>query len=675
MDWQDILDDREMNFSRQDELLGTGSLKAETRDLHISRTHVNGCHDGCTGGNNSSEYTSTPWLADVVMSMSGNDYLYKRQVGMTNGIIVKNGGSGSMPEGTVIGYPEDLSTEFLAVSSRDHQTEWVYLLGARLIREWMIESGMNAGVITIDEVVVSDQWWQDGGIVFALDKQNGRVYKFRRDERIQDHGFPEEIPVPRETDSIGSDGYGNLYYAVPRNKPPVPESFKTDYSFNGGDIESITWNQVEPGVFSGTAIFRQEVSKVIYRFGYLSRSESVVGSLGVGHNEYTRPLMAVGVPAGAHPDFHPETWDWVGSYYLVGSGNGPVRTEITSVNYAAPPKVNGYQPARLDIAGPFYADPLTGEIRPFEVVVWNGYREGELYLFGVENFAVPDLNVENERYADRALNIKSGEGSEGIGLENESLSHCLELPVDNDDDGVIRGTLDYYNRKVGSGGAVADWKGGFPSTLDFTTLRYRWSIYQYRDRHGIDVTGDRNGDGRPDGPRVIYDNSLNSAVDYGWQKWPYLGLCLDGGEYELRLEARYRWFNYDVLPKGSLAGDRYTHPGVYVPPADQPAEWGVAVDGTNIARYRFHVKTDGALLPEQPGRIVCLGIEPLPGESLPPEPLFAGGSWVINEDRRALWELREAEGVPSDQNRINLMLQDRPPVPEGLDPAKVIGLE
>jgi len=675
MDWMDTLLEREYNFSHQDTLLGTGRLKAICRDLHIKRIHVNGCHDGCTGGYDSSEYTSTPWLTQVVVSMSGNDYLYKRQEGENNGHLLKNGGDSVIPPGTVIGYRDDLDTRYLAVSSRDHQTDWVYLLGNGVIGEWMSDAGMASTGVSVDAVAVSDQWWQDGGIVYALNRSVGKVYKFRRDERYGDHGLPEEISVSAMTDSIGTDGYGNLFYAVPEMTPADPQQFITDYCERGGHIESISWSIMHDGMAAGLATFRQEVSKTVYRFGYVSRSVAEIGRLVVGYNQYTRLVIIDDLLDGENPDHCPDRWVWTDTYSLATSIDEKLPMEITSINYAVAPKVDGYRPARLDIEGPFQTDPVTGEIRPFPTTVWSGYQEGELYLFGAENYPVPDLNIENERFADRALNINSGEGPDAEGLNNTSLAHCMACPVDNNDDDLISSPVDFYNSKVSfDGSPAADWKGGFPSTLDFRTLRYRWSIYQFKDRYGVDVTRDLDGDGISDGPRKILDSSVNPSLDYGWQRWPFIGVCLDGGQYELRLESQYHWFNYDVLPKGSLACDRYTHPGVYVPPAGEESERAVASDGTTVARYRFHVQSQVEQEIVQPGQIVCLEVEPQEGEEICPEPLKLNDYWVIDEDRNVLWELREAEGVSDSENRLLTMLADRPPIPEGMDPDKVINL-
>ena len=675
MNWMDILDERRERFQDQDTILGDGALKAKTSDLYVRRIHVNGCHDGCTGGYNSSEFTSTPWLTEVVVSMSGNDYLYKRHVGMADGLLRKNDGAGVIPDDTVIGYRDELSTRHLAVSSRDHETDWIYLLGDQVVREWMEAEGMSSAGAAVDEVAVSDQWWQDGGIVYALDRSAGKVYKFRRDERYLEHGLPEEIPVPATTDSIGTDGYGNLFYAVPEMTPPDPQHFIADFCERGGHIESISWSVMHDGAAAGMATFRQEVSKTVYRFGYVSRSVAEIGRLVVGYNQYTRLVIIDDLQDGENPDLCPDRWVWTDTYRLATSVDERVRTEITAINYAVAPKVDGYRPARLDIEGPFHPNSLTGELRPFPTTVWSGYKEGELYLFGAENYPVPDLNIENERFADRALNINSGEGPDAEGLNNTSLAHCLANPVDNDDDGLISSPADYYNNKVSfDGSPAADWKGGFPSTLDFRTLRYRWSIYQFKDRYGVDVTRDLDGDGISDGPRKIFDSSANPSLEYGWQRWPFIGVCLDGGQYELRLESKYHWFNYDVLPRGSLACDRYTHLGVYVPPAGEESERAVASDGTTVARYRFHVQSQVEQEIVQPGQIVCLDVEPHEGEEPPPEPLKLNDYWVIDEDRNVLWELRETEGVADSESRIVAMLADRPPMPEGMDPDKVINL-
>ncbi len=689
MEWLDVPVLRVQNYANQDILLGSGNRVANTEELNIERRHVNGCHDGCTGGNNTSSVSSTPWISEVVVSTKGGDvqskdvYLYKRQIGEDNGIILRNDGKGSIKSDSIIGYAADKSTNYLAVSSRDDSNDWVYLLGDRIIKEWLSDFGMPTSGLSIDEVVVSDQWWQDGGIVFALDRKSKEVFKFRRDESNQDHGRPEKINVPANTDSIGSDGYGNLYYAIPRFDPPDTASFIPAYQQNGGHIKSISWSTYSDKpplvVGVGMATFQQKVTKTVYRYGYVSREESEVAPIVIGYNTYTRTVMVDNMSPGENPDNLPAKWKWSGAYELQSKVDETVRTEITAVNYATPPQVTGFQPAHLDIDGPYFSDPIEGMIIPFEKVGWTGYEEGETYIFGVENRAIPDLNINDDRYADRAININSGEGDTADGLKNESLWHCLEMSVDNDENGQVNGALDNYNHKLGAGGnQLTDWKGGFPGTVDFTTLRYRWTLYQYENRYGMDVTKlDRNKDGKPDGPRAIYDQTGDASKSFGWKKFSYFPMRPSGGKYELRLEAKYHWFDYDKLPRGSLASARWSVPGVYVPPktpGKDNSERGKSSDDGVMVRYQFYVKPGEQLPPQNPGKIVCRRISPLDGESpAPPDtPRLVGNRWIIDEDREVLWELTAKD---ASDKRIDIMLQDSPPFPAGIDPNRIQDLK
>jgi len=635
--------------------------KASSIEKKIHRHRINGCHDGCTAGQGDQDISSTPYITKVIRSTFGNFYVFKRPVNSSQGTLTKNNQNWT----DVIGYLNDISTEFLACSSKDGNqfasNDWVYLLGNRIIKEWLKQGSggsIDTSKVNIEEVAVSDQWWQDGGIVFALDRGNNIIWKFVRDERGGNHAPPVAIPAHSNINSIATDGFGNLYFARTYREPLATASQMTV-----SKAYDVKWYEKNPakGYAEGVAYFKQKVAKGIFMINYYSGVESQVGKKDaflIGYNTYTRAVTCQ--PYTNPNDLKDRSkWKLHGSYNLVGKDCAiEIPTEIAVINLASPPKVEGFLPAHIDIDGPYRAiatGPNAGMLvaysdsNPADPDCFKKYEEGKVYFFKAENEPIPDINIINNPKANRAVNTVANVNE----IENVSANHMV----------------DKYGKK--SGGAKAyTWKGGFPSSIDFTTLKFKWVVKQYKDRYMLqeEIDNKNNPNYKPrefNPPKVVYDP--------GWSQFSTLGIALDGGEYEIELQAQYKWFDYNQLKFGAMASERFSK-NVY------KSATAVYCDGTTVAKYRFKVYPMVESQIKDPGRIILSDqdIKQNKGRKILSKGTYKDNNgnlfpydyyWAVRPGNQLRFILKDLQSnINAGKDRIAMMFRKTPPAPKNVTP-------
>ena len=140
----------------------------------------------------------------------------------------------------LIGGRDNTDTFWLCISLRNVTTDYVYCLGTTVIKDWYKQAfGSAPSNMNITAVTVSNQWDQQGGIVYAYDKANKKIYKF---ERKESSGTPiskerflaldlsailSEIDAVSnsEFDDIKADGFGSLYFAMSHPSKTVSALF------------------------------------------------------------------------------------------------------------------------------------------------------------------------------------------------------------------------------------------------------------------------------------------------------------------------------------------------------------------------------------------------------------------------------------------------------------------
>lgn len=184
------------------------------------------CCDGCIAKVDGAAMpgVASPHLSCVYSAIVNRSYLYRRDFGSTSFTLLGQAGADQ-----IIGNGADLTCEHLGISSKSATGNYIYLLGKNEINAWMDAAKVPAAMKLreLTDVAVSDQWWQTGGIVYAYDKQKGKVYSFVRKENSAS-GHPDEIDVSDGgilPDSIGADGFGSLYMLKTEYNPPNKSSF------------------------------------------------------------------------------------------------------------------------------------------------------------------------------------------------------------------------------------------------------------------------------------------------------------------------------------------------------------------------------------------------------------------------------------------------------------------
>ncbi|HOY67638.1 MAG TPA: hypothetical protein PLP29_12145 [Candidatus Ozemobacteraceae bacterium] len=416
-------------------LNGTGYPQAiasvKTRVVS-TQSRIHECPDGCQRAQPDVPMPSeTPPFVDFAYSTKlGRAYLYQREPNSRDYTLV-----GPTAASSIIGDPTNLTTRSIAISSKGVVAgaygDWIYLLGKDEINKWLQRVNVPFRISNLDDVAVSDQWWQTGGIVYAFDKSQKRVFKFIRNERAGTMSIPEQIVVNADgivPDSISADGYGNLYLVRTERKPanPATSFLPTDavrYARTGTDIL---------GTPIYTAYFNQLVTKSVFKRDYYAGGEPkpISQKVVIGTNFYQRSFVA-------RTPTDRSTWIWQGNPSLM-PGTRPVDencvAELATINVATPPEVNR-KDGSIDIVGPL-AQGATGALERARTP----YTDTNTYFFEVENSPRFDVNGVN------------------VGSTN----------VDQDGD---------------------TWIGGFPSTTKQSTIKYYWKIIQLKDRYGVEMNG------------------------------------------------------------------------------------------------------------------------------------------------------------------------------------------
>lgn len=407
----------------------------------VTVTTLAECGDPCAPG--TGQYTApgspVPYL-NTVRSGFGRSYLYSRPPSSTAySFIAKD------PAGTAITVPAAnlkgdknlsasnyLTTKFLGASARGTTEDYVYFLGNDVIKDWLALKNFTPPLTpNIVDCAVSDQWWLNGGIVYAYDKANGQVYQFVRNESGNAFTY-NVIAVGTDPDSISADGFGNLYLLKTVREPAAIANIGPSELV----IASTTWGSpppTQPGTRFGTAYYRQLIYKgTIKRDYYGGGMTTFASKVPIGADYFCRTIS---YPNWTSSSDLTDTTNW---QFLSGLSRSStpvtdqVYCELAVINVNTPPEKTGNESGQTDINGPFV---LSGSALQQAQAP---YSETSPLFFQVENFPLLDPNGVNTR---------------ATGLTN----------VDGD-----------------------DWLGAFTSAI--ATISYHWVVEQISDRYGIPAT-------------------------------------------------------------------------------------------------------------------------------------------------------------------------------------------
>ncbi|HNV72482.1 MAG TPA: hypothetical protein PKO06_22425, partial [Candidatus Ozemobacteraceae bacterium] len=257
------------------------------------------------------------------------------------------------------------------------------------------------------------------------------------------------------------------------------------------------------------------MTKSVYRRALGATTYSLVGSVELGNDKWERffwvPLTLIGSASyttintsnwlgiSATPD-----WHWIDTQPAkdpTPSVGLPTRVQVGVINVAAPPMVFNASGV-LDIVGPIN-DWQTNEV-----------PQG-LYTYRVENTPEWERDDFNKKYYNPA------------------------------DPATV--TDENSNGTIGGFPSTASKAGTDPSNSRSDHVLYKWVIYQVKDAYGADI------------PATIVKNS-GSVIGIPEEVTnPEIKHYFKAGVYQIMCSARYRYYNYDLLPFGSTVLDK---PGV-----------------------------------------------------------------------------------------------------------------
>lgn len=541
-----------------------GTVVATSYDKKITRQIFAGCLDGCGGASGSGSGVADEMTNDLafmppIKSQPSRTYFYSRPKYQSGAEITLNGAKYTPAAGNpLIGLPDNTDTLWIGVSMRNVNSDYVYTLGTSVIKDWYKQAtGVNAPAMNISAVAVSNQWNQEGGIVFAYDQSGKMVYKFERKEKS---GAPiskeryQAIPVSGILSTIGAkpnsviddikaDGFGNMYFAM-SHPAKSPAEFDPRSTFDPNEAiylhkgakydDNGTWK------WPGFLIYKQGYGKVVFQSRYgrvreIGRKDFAVRYYNVPFNMNaagTEELIAKGLSEAtkilaswsAVVGNNNNKWD-AGDYNIGTAGApgffeytyaDPGQCRLSVINVPTPDQVISLAGKKsfLDIVGPYentipMPDTIgrstaqgAGLIKPMPSIL----NLDKLYFFMVENYPLPD------------------------GTQNPT-DPVASPDWDNDSrhGGFITSIIN----------PESSTKGG--------KVYYRWRTWMVEDFNQQAVC--KPLEARPPSP---LDDPPPSSTGMNHYHYFYSPVP---GKYILTCQVLYSWYDYDLLKFGSTIDD------------------------------------------------------------------------------------------------------------------------
>ncbi|MBP5468749.1 MAG: hypothetical protein J6Z11_05840, partial [Candidatus Riflebacteria bacterium] len=359
------------------------------------------CIDGCISDRNNISLPGepAPHLDTAYSAQTQASYIYTRDRGSDDGTI---NGLQSAKGDIIVGNEDTMTTKFVGISSRTDTGNFVYLLGADVINQWMKDCKCPDTMLIKDpedlaDIAVSDQWWQNGGIVYAYDKAKKKVYCFVRDEKLGKSDPPTEISADlggeRLPDRIGADGFGALYLLKTDFKPDTNNP-KVYFAGKGKNEDyMVTICGYDRGRPKFMAWYKQDIVKSVYKkpYGSDAAPERLAKDVIIDTNIYTREYQTP-----SDTPYDPEKIYTTGVFeqYVVNDLSGDYRSELAVINCPTPPRPDHLNSV-CDNNGPMVYNSKTHTYVKASKRDDGYYPSDTLYYFMVENSPIFDSNLVN----------------------------------------------------------------------------------------------------------------------------------------------------------------------------------------------------------------------------------------------------------------------------------------
>lgn len=559
-----------------------GEEVAETKETKFERQVLAGCLDGCGGASGSGSTEAAEVKSDIAFQppltgASERTYFYKRTVGTSDYSIEKNKTpyDTDNPDNPVLGSPESLDTEWLCISLKDKQSDYVYCLGTSVIEDWYFQVYGEHKSMNITAVAVSNQWNQKGGIVYAYDKNNKQIYKFERresevspvtDERflaIDVSGTNNSDPDNRDLlceigaeatsdiDDIKADGFGSLYIALTHPSKNV-STYDPRENFKPNDCVHVHHvADYSNGKTDCKLVYKQTYGKKVFERNYLDGKVTKIGDVNFAERYYCvtvkiptagyQKLAALSLPSS---ELEPILATW--SANITGLATYPGSIWPKSVyTYTSLPctctKSNGqrmFQEYNYGNPGLCRLGVINAPTPPR--VISLGAKKSYLDICGPYEGNVPPYD-KDRRSTNQGDGLKKGLTFVNLDqlyfymVENYPLEDGAQDPTQQPD----------WDDDHRWGGFITSIKNPAPYSYEpHGGVKYEWKTWMVKDLYDNNVC------------KLATNETIDSGRYYNYFYSPVYG------KFIMTCRVIYDWYDYDSLPFGSTVDDLDTLPNV-----------------------------------------------------------------------------------------------------------------
>ena len=416
---------------------------ATTYEMSITRGVIAGCLDGCGGSVANPSSISSGQMIFHAAFMPYSDkgkpavtiYSYTRTDGTANFALDWQKGSRSASyvtfgSGSGVGKND---TKWIGVSKGPTQAggaerDYVYYLGTSQIQSWI--PGIKNQNITA--VSVSNQWNEEGGIIFAFNKKDNQIIKFTlkpsstntagqldKYTTIDVSTLLSKMNANSSIDDIAADGFGNLYLSLtyPSANPgfDVPKAFGWTYD---DAISYVRKDSASAGTALFTFKFAMDYRKSVWKVSSVGQPLEEVGAAKMTRRYYTRdvdfPLDKANLipPSSTFPTkinaIVVANKKSEGSFVAESLTPVTAASKLAIINAPTPPEVLslGGNNSYIDIIGPYAGSIPTPDVLNYstnqnsQARVSGNLQLNTVYFYMVENYPIPEAQQDPNVNAD-----------------------------------------------------------------------------------------------------------------------------------------------------------------------------------------------------------------------------------------------------------------------------------
>ncbi len=461
----------------------------------------------------------------------------------------------------VRGYPDLKDSTWIGISLKNASEDYVYIMGPETIKKWysLCWPGKPTSSLKYTAVGVSNQWDQQGGIIYAYEKSKKEIHKFECNDlhvKPEDKQYDENPGVSNlrflrmdvaeainsmggdakncDIDDIKADGFGRVFFALtfPSKDSKTYDPVKHFVARNAVHMCVVA---EEGGYKKLNVVLKCEFCKVVFEKESISSSVIEVGRKTIARQFYNiqvkvsdkcySELVAKGnvpVPTSSwltiisnyassdsKMDINASNWK---DHILFGNGNcshsgsyttssdsDPGKCKMAVINVPTPPRIRKLgDGSLLDIIGPYKTQP-----------------------------SVPDK-------VNRNTNQKENFLGNNITLDlNKVYFYMVEnYPLDDGaQDPTAQPDWDEDGRK---GGFITGIRHPAPYNKDTNPngVHYIWKTWQVLDLYGNSCC------------KLIQSNESTNGYEYNAIYSPVFG------KFIMTCKVQYTWYDYNRLQQG-----------------------------------------------------------------------------------------------------------------------------